>query len=57
MKKELSDQAKSVRNAYQRTWRRRNADRMRNYNVNYWEKKVLNQEQESVNLKLKMDVW
>lgn len=47
MKKELSEQAKSIRNQYQRSWRRRNADKMRNYNANYWEKKVLIQEDKS----------
>jgi len=38
---EISLQAKEIRNAYQRTWRRKNAIKIKNYNVNYWEKKAM----------------
>jgi hypothetical protein len=36
----ISEQARTIRNRYQRQWRRKNADKLRNYNVVYWEKKA-----------------
>jgi hypothetical protein len=54
MNKELSPAAREARNAYQREyrrrkpannayhreWRRRNPDKIRQYNLNYWERKA-----------------
>ena len=37
---ELSDKAKELRNAYQRAYRRKNPDKLREYNRKYWEKKA-----------------
>ena len=37
---QISEQAREIRNRYQRQWRRKNADKLRNYNVVYWEKKA-----------------
>lgn len=36
----MSEQAKEVRNDYLRKWRRRNPDKMRAYNIAYWERKA-----------------
>lgn len=36
----ISDEAKAARNAYQRAWRLKNADKMRQYTINYWEKRA-----------------
>ena len=37
---ELSGQAKELRNAYQRAYRLKNPDKIKQYNVRYWEKKA-----------------
>jgi hypothetical protein len=39
-KTKLSDEAREARNAAQREWKRKNPDKVRQYNVNYWEKKA-----------------
>ena len=38
----LSDKARELRNAYQRAYRLRNPDKLRQYNIRYWEKKAEN---------------
>lgn len=37
------DAAKQARNAYAREWRARNPDKVRKYNMNYWERKAAKQ--------------
>jgi len=37
---ELTDKAKEARNKYQRMYRLKNPDKIRQYNIQYWEKKV-----------------
>ena len=37
---ELSERARELRNAYQQKWRRKNANKMKQYAANYWEKKA-----------------
>lgn len=37
---ELTDKAKETRNAYQRAYRIKNPDKIKQYNVNYWERKA-----------------
>ena len=41
-KKEAARQAK---NEYQREWRSKNREKVRQYNQNYWEKKALQSEE------------
>jgi len=36
----LTDKARELRNAYQRAYRRKNPDKLRQYNLRYWEKKA-----------------
>ena len=36
----LSEQARQIRNAYQREYRRRNPDKLKQYVIRYWEKKA-----------------
>lgn len=36
----LSEQAREIRNAYQRAYRRRNPDKLKQYVARYWEKKA-----------------
>jgi DNA invertase Pin-like site-specific DNA recombinase len=37
---ELSDKARQARNAYQRAYRKKNPGRLRQYSLNYWERKA-----------------
>ena len=37
---ELSNEAREARNEYMRQWRRKNPDKLRQYNVDYWERKA-----------------
>jgi len=37
---ELSDKAREARNAYQRAWRRKNPELLKQYNIDYWERKA-----------------
>lgn len=37
---ELSNEATKARNAYQKKWRQKNSEKIKQYNVNYWEKKA-----------------
>lgn len=37
---ELSQRGKQAVNAYMQEWRKRNADKVREYNRRYWEKKA-----------------
>jgi DNA-binding CsgD family transcriptional regulator len=36
----LSDKARELRNAAQREWKRKNPDKVRQYQINYWERKA-----------------
>jgi DNA-binding NarL/FixJ family response regulator len=36
----LSEKAKAARNSYQRSWRRKNSEKMKQYSANYWERKA-----------------
>lgn len=36
----LSDKAREMSNAYVRAWRRKNPEKMRQYNIDYWERKA-----------------
>lgn len=35
----MTDEARITRNAYKREWNRKNADKIREYQAKYWEKK------------------
>jgi len=37
---ELSEQARKLRNAYQRAYRRKHPEKLKEYNIRYWEKKA-----------------
>ena len=45
----LSDEARKLRNAYMREWRKENKERNKQISANYWERKAeeLRQEQQS----------
>ena len=49
----LSDKARELHNAYQRKWRRKNPEKLKEYNMRYWEKKAaqLTPEQQARELK------
>jgi len=36
----MNEQARELRNAYQRAYRRKNPEKLRQYNARYWEKKA-----------------
>lgn len=38
----LSEQARELRNAYQRRYRKNNPEKLKQYNIRYWEKKAAN---------------
>jgi len=38
---ELSERAREIRNAYQRAYRRKNPDKLKEYNRRYWERKAV----------------
>lgn len=40
MSKQLSKEANAARNAYYRAWRKRNPEKMKQYQENYWKKKA-----------------
>ena len=48
MTKKISDEAKELRNAYMREWRRKNKDKVKQNAINHWERKAeqLRQERE-----------
>ena len=47
MSKKISQEAREVRNAYYREWRKKNPEKMKQYQENYWKKKAQKmQEQE-----------
>lgn len=50
---ELSEQARKLRNAYQRAYRRKHPEKLKEYNMRYWEKKAaqLTPEQQARELK------
>lgn len=35
----MTDEARRTRNAYKREWNKRNADKVKEYQAKYWEKK------------------
>ncbi|WP_168353954.1 hypothetical protein [Clostridium perfringens] len=35
----MNDKAREERNAYMRAWRKKNKDRVKEYNSSYWERK------------------
>jgi predicted nucleic acid-binding Zn ribbon protein len=39
---QLSKQARDAKNEYQRQWKKANKDKVKQYNINYWEKQVGN---------------
>ena len=43
--KSLNEKIKDTRNEYMRTWRANNRDKVKQYNQNYWRKKVLQNEE------------
>lgn len=40
MNKELSDKARELKRNYHREWQRKNKDKVREYNLRYWERKA-----------------
>lgn len=40
--KELSEEARRLRNLYFREWKRKNLDKVRLYDISYWERKARN---------------
>ncbi len=40
MSKDIKEKARLKRNAYMREWRRKNKDKVREYQENYWERKA-----------------
>lgn len=44
----MSDNAKSARAEYQRAWRAKNVDKVRQYNKSYWERKAQAQKEKTV---------
>lgn len=42
----MNDKAREERNAYLRAWRKKNKDRVREYNSSYWERKSKSKRQE-----------
>jgi hypothetical protein len=49
---ELSDKAREARNAYGREYRRNNPDKIRKYNVDYWERKATGNQPDSIETKV-----
>lgn len=48
MKIQLSEEARALRNASMKEWKRNNPDKIREYNRRYWEKKAKQQDPEQV---------
>lgn len=42
----MNEKAREERNAYMRAWRKKNKDRVREYNSSYWERKSKSKRQE-----------
>ena len=40
-KLQMSDAAKAAKAAYAKEWKRKNADRVRQYEIDYWERKAM----------------
>lgn len=36
----LSDEARKLRNAYNRNWKKKNPEKSKQYQINYWERKA-----------------
>lgn len=49
---ELSEAARQARNAYQREYKRKNADRIRQYNIDFWERKAMEANEEPIEVKV-----
>ena len=45
----LSKEARQARNEYMREWRRKNKDKIKKHQENYWEKKAKESQQEEEN--------
>lgn len=43
-KQKLSDEARQMKNAYLRRWRKNNPKKTRQHQINYWEKKAQEQQ-------------
>lgn len=44
----MTEAAKQARRAYKREWARKNPDRVKQYNENYWNKKAASQSAEAL---------
>lgn len=42
----MTDRARKEYNAYQNEWRRKNRDKVKQYNKNYWERKAQEKQKE-----------
>ncbi|WP_300348110.1 hypothetical protein [Clostridium sp.] len=42
----MNDKAREERNAYLREWRKKNKEKVKNYNKSYWERKVQSNKRE-----------
>ena len=49
MSKDLSQEVKEARNAYYREWRKKNPEKMKRYQENYWKKKAQEMREEEEN--------
>ena len=47
---ELSEKARQLRNEYQRQWKAKNPDKIREYNRRFWERKAAEPENEVMEL-------
>jgi hypothetical protein len=43
--KEISDEARKLRNAYQRIWNKKNPGKIKQKNIDYWERKAMKAEE------------
>ncbi len=44
----MNDKAREERNAYLRAWRKKNKDRVKEYNSSYWERKSKREKEQSI---------
>ena len=51
-KVKLSDEARKARNKYAREYHRKNADKIRQYNANYWERKAMEANDEPIEIRV-----
>lgn len=45
-KQKLSEEARKMKNAYLRKWRKKNPEKTKQHQINYWEKKAQEQQEE-----------